>query len=218
MDAQFQNSSLRTLDGSHVYFFRMIDESPGDGFNQFLHRAPLQRTFAKFQREPGNRRPGQERVHRKTSTNKTQRTKTNCKNFVANNFSLLRLQTDQLQLSEICLQQKNQSAKNQNLQSNWLEGPACANRSAKGEQLRDFLLTNEAAHGVAGLCADSEPVLDAVGVELDLGGLFERVVGAHQFANAAIARAGALDHDDAIERSLLLANPRQTNRQQSNSS
>src|ERR1700737_2041457 len=71
MDAQFQNSSLRTLDGSHVHFFRMIDESPGDGFNQFLHRAPLQRTFAKFQREPGNRRPGQERVHRKTSTNKT---------------------------------------------------------------------------------------------------------------------------------------------------
>src|ERR1700737_856543 len=112
MDAQFQNSSLRTLDGSHVYFFRMIDESPGDGFNQFLHRAPLQRTFAKFQREPGNRRPGQERVHRKTSTNKTSTCENERRKLCSNNLSLLRLQTDQLQLREFFLHQKIGGRKN----------------------------------------------------------------------------------------------------------
>jgi hypothetical protein len=57
------------------------------------------------------------------------------------------------------------------------------------------------------LCAYSEPILDAFCIQLDLRGLFERIVRAHQFANTAIARPGPFDDYYPIKRLLLLANP-----------
>ena len=67
--------------------------------------------------------------------------------------------------------------------------------------------TDEAAHGIAGLCADSEPILDAFGIQLDLCGLLERIVRPHQFAYTAITRPRSFNDYYTVKRSLLLANP-----------
>src|SRR4029077_6945897 len=77
--------------------------------------------------------------------------------------------------------------------------------------LRDLLLVDKATNGVAGLRTDSEPMLDAFGVELNLRGLFQRIVGSHQFNYTPVPWLAAFNHHHAIERFLLLANPGQTN-------
>ena len=38
--------------------------------------------------------------------------------------------------------------------------------------LRDLLQLDETAHRIAGLCADAEPVLDAIRIQLQFRGLF----------------------------------------------
>lgn len=78
-------------------------------------------------------------------------------------------------------------------------------------ELRDLLLADEASHGVAGLRTDSEPVLDALGVKLDLRGLLQRIVRPHRFHDTPIAGPRPLNHHDAVKRLLLLADPGQTN-------
>src|SRR5208282_75566 len=74
--------------------------------------------------------------------------------------------------------------------------------------LRDLLLVDKATNGVARLRTDSEPMLDAFGVELDLRGLLQRIVGSHQFNNAPVPWLAAFNHHHAVKRLLLLANPR----------
>src|ERR1700682_2440111 len=55
-------------------------------------------------------------------------------NFSSANFSSIK----KLGAGKTNNSHKIQSAKNKNLQSKWLEGLACANRSAKGGQVRRF--------------------------------------------------------------------------------
>ena len=74
--------------------------------------------------------------------------------------------------------------------------------------LRKFLLANEAADSIAGLCTYAKPMLDTLGIKLNLRGLFERVVSADRLLHTAIAWTRPFDHNDAIERLLLFANSR----------
>src|SRR5271155_3456518 len=74
--------------------------------------------------------------------------------------------------------------------------------------LRDLLLVDKATNGVAGLRTDSEPMLDAFGVELNLRWLLQRIVGSHQLNNAPVPWLAAFNHHHAVKRLLLLANPR----------
>src|SRR5580765_544414 len=83
-------------------------------------------------------------------------------------------------------------------------------------ELSDFLQFDEAAHGIARLSARPEPVFHALGVQLNLRGLLEGVVGSDRFHNATVARLAALNHYHAIKRLLFLSEPRQTNRQHKN--
>src|ERR1700760_1384025 len=72
--------------------------------------------------------------------------------------------------------------------------------------LRDLLQLDETAHRIAGLCADAEPVLDAIRIQLQFRRLLEWVVCAHQFHDAAVSGPGLLDHHYAVVGLLLLAN------------
>lgn len=78
-------------------------------------------------------------------------------------------------------------------------------------ELRDLLLADEASNSVARLRTNTEPVLDALGVELDLRGLLQRIIGPHRFHNTPIAGPRPFDYHDAVKRLLLLPNPGQTN-------
>src|SRR5579862_473839 len=82
--------------------------------------------------------------------------------------------------------------------------------------LRDLLQLDETAHRIAWLCANAEPVLDAIRIELQFRGLFQWIVRAHQFHDAAIPRPGLLNHHYAVVGLLLFANPRQPNHQHKN--
>src|ERR1700741_2034809 len=66
--------------------------------------------------------------------------------------------------------------------------------------LRDFLQTNKTAHGIARLRAGSKPVLHAFGIQLNLCGLLQWVIGPDQFHYAPIAWLAALNHHHAIKR------------------
>src|SRR6185437_3791899 len=62
--------------------------------------------------------------------------------------------------------------------------------------------------------ADAEPMLDALGLELDPFGMLlrqHRVIGAELFDEASVARAAAVRHHDLIEGPLLGAGPRHAN-------
>src|SRR3984957_2315860 len=83
-----------------------------------------------------------------------------------------------------------------------------AQERGTSEGLRDLLSVDEATNGVARLRTDSEPMLDAFGVELDLRGLLQRIVGSHQFHNTPVPRLAAFNHHHAVERLLLLCHPR----------
>src|ERR1700687_2031171 len=82
----------------------------------------------------------------------------------------------------------------------------------KALKLSDLLLFKEAAHRIAGLRAQSHPILDALGVEFDLRRLLQRIVGPHRFLHAAITRPGPLNDHHAVKGLLFLANPCQPNR------
>jgi hypothetical protein len=56
-------------------------------------------------------------------------------------------------------------------------------------------------------------MFDALGVELNLRGLFQRIIRSNRFLDAAIAWPSPLDDHHAVKGLLLLANPGQTNRE-----
>src|SRR5271169_3131590 len=78
--------------------------------------------------------------------------------------------------------------------------------------LGDLLQLQEAAHGIARLCALPQPILDALRVQLDLRRLLQRIVRAHRFLHAAVPRPGPFNHHHAVKGLFLLTNPRQPNR------
>jgi len=90
-----------------------------------------------------------------------------------------------------------------------LRTPTGSGSQVGAVQLSDLLQADKAAYGITRLCANSEPMLDALVIQLQLRGLFQWIVRPHQFHDAAIARPSLLNHYDAIVRLLLLANARQ---------
>src|ERR1700730_12163680 len=93
-------------------------------------------------------------------------------------------------------------------ETRWRGTPAKRVQQGATLRSRDLLQANKAAHRIARLCAYSEPMLDALGVQLDLRRLLQRIVCSHRFDDPSIPRAGALDHHHSIKRFLLLSNPR----------
>src|ERR1700674_628288 len=79
-------------------------------------------------------------------------------------------------------------------------------------RLRDLLQTEKAAHRIAGLGAQTDPILDAFCVELDLRRLLQRIVRAHRFLHAAVPGPGPLNDHHAVKGLLFLPNPCQSNR------
>src|SRR6267142_4352609 len=77
----------------------------------------------------------------------------------------------------------------------------------KALRLSDLLQTEKAAHRIAGLGSQADPVLDALRVQLNLRRFLQRIVRAHRFLNAAIARPSALNDHHAVKGLFLLANP-----------
>src|SRR5262245_39070360 len=77
--------------------------------------------------------------------------------------------------------------------------------------LGDFLLADEAAHGIAWLRPNSQPVFHAFRIKLDFRRLFERVVCSHCFHNAAVTGPGPFHYHDTVERFLLFADSGQSN-------
>jgi len=80
------------------------------------------------------------------------------------------------------------------------------------EDLGDFFAAQKAAHRIARLGAASEPMLDALRVQLNFGRLFERIVGAHIFHHAPITWLAALNDHYTVVRPLFLTNSGQSNR------
>jgi hypothetical protein len=80
-------------------------------------------------------------------------------------------------------------------------------------ELRYLLLAYEAADGIAGLRANTEPMFQPLGIEFDLRGFFQRIVRPYQVDHAPVTGTSALDYHDAVERLLFLSNPGQTNSQ-----
>src|SRR5437879_13723693 len=78
------------------------------------------------------------------------------------------------------------------------------------QRLGGLLGYQEAADGVAGLCTQSEPVLDPFGIEFNCCRVFAWIVGSHNFREPAVAGTPLIDHHDAINRHLLLAISSQT--------
>src|ERR1700683_3316972 len=78
--------------------------------------------------------------------------------------------------------------------------------------LTQFLIAQKAAHRITRLRAASKPILNSVLNQLDLGGIFQRIVRPHDFHKAPVARPRLLRHHYPVKRPLLLSNPCQTNR------
>ncbi|HEV2299243.1 MAG TPA: hypothetical protein VGR72_12080 [Candidatus Acidoferrales bacterium] len=93
-------------------------------------------------------------------------------------------------------------------------GPALGIQASKTyDVLGDFLVAQEAANGVAGLGAAAEPVLHALGIELDCGWLLERIVRPHDFDEPPVSRPGFLNDHDTVRGLFFLANTRKPNHQ-----
>src|SRR5438067_12310352 len=60
-------------------------------------------------------------------------------------------------------------------------------------------------HGAGRLRAELQPVLDAVGLEVDAGGLGVRIVRAHFLGELAVARVARVGRHHVIERRLFRA-------------
>jgi hypothetical protein len=72
----------------------------------------------------------------------------------------------------------------------------------------------EAQHAVRRLCADAQPMRNAVGIELDaLGRILrqQRIVDADLLDEAAVSGVAAVGHNDPVIRALLGAPARETN-------
>src|SRR5262245_3467160 len=70
---------------------------------------------------------------------------------------------------------------------------------------------DQRADRVGRLCALGEPVLHALPVDFDDGGLGARIVVAEDFDEAAVARRARISDDDSEEWALLGTGPPQTN-------
>jgi len=75
------------------------------------------------------------------------------------------------------------------------------------------VLGEELANGLGELGSLACPVIDAVALEVDAGGLGAGIVGADHFNGAAVAGAVLFDDNDAVMGLLTGANARQTNHQ-----
>src|SRR5579864_3878827 len=73
----------------------------------------------------------------------------------------------------------------------------------------DLLGRQKTAHGIAGLRTARQPVLHALGVQLNQRWILERVVGPDDLDRPAIAGFALVEHDNAVKRLLLLANSSQ---------
>jgi hypothetical protein len=69
-------------------------------------------------------------------------------------------------------------------------------------------VTQEAAYSIAGLGALANPVLDPPVIELHNCWFLGRIVGPDNLYEPAVPRMSLLDHDDPIERVLLLSKAR----------
>src|SRR5580658_5485811 len=76
-----------------------------------------------------------------------------------------------------------------------------------------LMVAKKAADGVAGLSALADPVVHTLAVQIHGGRRLRRVIGAHDFHEATVARAGLFGDHDAVERVLLLTNAGETNHQ-----
>ena len=76
----------------------------------------------------------------------------------------------------------------------------------------DLLVTQKTGHCIGGLGPVGEPELDALGVQLDSGGLCQRVVSANDFNKTSVAGTSLFRDHYAVKCTLLLANPGQPNR------
>jgi hypothetical protein len=79
-------------------------------------------------------------------------------------------------------------------------------------KLSYFLLLEKTPNSIAWLCAYAKPILDTIGIQLDLSGLFQWVVGPDGFTHPTVPGSGPLNDHYAIIRLLLFANSGQTNR------
>src|ERR1700722_4135903 len=80
-------------------------------------------------------------------------------------------------------------------------------RLARRMRLGDLLVAQETDDGIAWLGTAPQPILDPLGLELNLRRILQWVVGSHDFDKATVAGAPLVDHHDAITRHLFLANP-----------
>jgi hypothetical protein len=80
---------------------------------------------------------------------------------------------------------------------------------------RDYglMLDEEFSYCLRELCALGGPIIHAVALNIDAGGVGAGIVGAHYFDRAAVTSAVLFDNNDAIMGLLTGANARQTNHQ-----
>src|SRR5258708_24964612 len=69
-----------------------------------------------------------------------------------------------------------------------------------------FLLLKKTPNSIARLCSYAKPIFDAIGIQLDLRGLFQWVVSPDCFTHTPVPGAGPLNDHYAIIRLLLFAN------------
>src|SRR5216683_3020205 len=77
-------------------------------------------------------------------------------------------------------------------------------------KLSYFLQLEKTPNSIARLCSYAKPILDAVGIQLDLRGLFQWVVSPDGFTHTPIPGPGPLNDHNAIKRLFLLANSGQS--------
>src|SRR5947209_3017591 len=64
----------------------------------------------------------------------------------------------------------------------------------------DFLVQQETANGVTGLCTATKPVLDSLGVQLNFRRLFKRIVRPYDLDKTPIAGTALVGYHDAVTR------------------
>src|SRR5580704_8868050 len=95
------------------------------------------------------------------------------------------------------------------------EGQRNLPRASPWRGSSDLLGRQKAANRVAGLSTARQPILHALGVQLNGGGLFERVVRSDHLNRPAITGFALVEHDNAVKRLFLLAKSSQADCQHS---
>jgi hypothetical protein len=79
-------------------------------------------------------------------------------------------------------------------------------------ELSDFLLLEKTPNCITWLCPYPKPILNAIGIQLDLRGLLQWVIGPDCFTHTPVPGPGPLNYHHAVKRFLLFANSGQSNR------